>query len=142
VLLLDGKNMLGAYEKYLDKKMKLRGAKNFICYTKDRKTVYMGNVSSITIYEMPNFIKQNFGCDGAINLDAGGSLGMIYNHKIIRKNSRPVMDAFVVVDQQLVEKQQKILEKYGKIIDKVVKKLHQIKHSSYQKYQKILTKLK
>ena len=39
VLLLDGKNMLWAYEEYLDRKMKAKWTKNFICYTKDRKTI-------------------------------------------------------------------------------------------------------
>ncbi len=73
--------MIPSYEKagLIDSKMRTSGIKNMICITEDEKTVYMGNISDITIDEMPDFLKNNLGCSYALNLDAGGSLGMRYN---------------------------------------------------------------
>jgi exopolysaccharide biosynthesis protein len=83
VLLLDGQNVLSESEAKIDAKMKAKGTKNFICYTADESTVYMGQVMNKTIYEMPQYLKDTFGCHNAINLDAGGSLSLIYNGKYI-----------------------------------------------------------
>lgn len=58
--------------------MRTAGIKNMICITDDKKTVYMGNISDITLPEMPDFLKNNLGCSFALNLDSGGSLGMQY----------------------------------------------------------------
>ncbi len=142
VLLLDGKNIVSWYEPLLNWKMKAKNTKNFICYTKDRKTIYMWNVSKISIYDLPEFIKKNFDCYGAINLDAGGSLWMVYNKKYVVKNSRPVMDAFVVVDYSQIKKKQQLISKYNKLINKVVNKLQAIKSSNLSKYNAIVDKIK
>ena len=100
VLLQAGVNMLPAYENtgLIDAKMKASGVKNMICITDDEKTVYMGNIADITISEMPDYLQRNFGCAYALNLDSGGSLGMIYDGTTIRKPGRNIMDAFVVME--------------------------------------------
>jgi len=133
VLLLDGKNIVSYYDNLLTWKMKSKGLKSFICYTKDRKTIYMWNVSNIDMYGMPEFIKNNFWCYGAINLDAGASLWLIYNKKVIKKSYRPVMDAFVVVDNSLEKQRAKVIQKYSVLIDKVVLKIKQFTRWNFRK---------
>jgi hypothetical protein len=67
---------------------------------------------------------------------------MIYNKKYIVKNSRPVMDAFVVVDYSQIKKKQQLISKYDKLINKVVNKLQSIKSSNLSKYNAIVKKIK
>ena len=67
------------YTTYLDAKMKAKANKTFICSTQDKKTVYMGVVGTINLVQMPAYLKKNFGCYNAINLDAGSSIGMVYS---------------------------------------------------------------
>lgn len=94
--------MIPEYEKagLIDAKMRTSGIKNMICITDDLTTVYMGNISDITIGEMPDFLRQNLGCFYALNLDSGGSLGMHYEGTNIRTPGRDIMDAFVVVETE------------------------------------------
>ena len=65
--------------KYIDAglitdKMRAKAVKSFICRTKEND-IKMGTISSISIVDVPLFIKQ-FGCVDAINLDSGGSLAL------------------------------------------------------------------
>jgi hypothetical protein len=140
-LLLNGENQVAKYEPLLTAKMKVKSPKTFICFTKDRKTVYFGYVGKISIYDMPDFIKANFSCYNAINLDAGGSLGLIYNGQIIRKESRPIMDAFVVIDRQTKEKMDLLRQKYNKLLDKLIKKMENKFGSDTTKIEKLLIKI-
>ncbi len=123
VLLLHWNDIVSLYETQLSRKMKLSWPKSFICSTKDDKTIYMWYVSNITIYNMPIFLKKNFWCYNALNLDSGGSLGMIYNWKVIKKHWRDIMDAFVVVDIEKENKVKQILFKNKKLLDRVVNKI-------------------
>lgn len=98
VLLLEGKNVLSESESEIDAKMRASSAKSFICSNEKGDSVYFGTVTSATISEMPDFLRKNFGCYQAIGLDNGGSMGMSYGGKMIRKPGRKIMDAFAVVE--------------------------------------------
>lgn len=98
VLLLEGKNVLGESESEIDAKMRASSSKSFICSNESGDVVYFGTVTSATIYEMPDFIGKNFGCYQAIGLDNGGSMGLEYGGKLIKKPGRKIMDAFAVVE--------------------------------------------
>ncbi len=141
VLLLSGKDQIFKYEQLLTNKMKAKSPKTFICFTKDRKTIYFGYINKISIYEIPNFIKTHFKCYNAINLDAGGSLGLIYNNQIIRKESRPIMDAFVVIDRKTKEKMDKLRRKYNTLLNKIVKQIKNKFNSNIAKIEKIIIKI-
>jgi len=98
VFLLDGEDVMYGYTSYLDAKMKTRANKTFICSTQDKKTVYMWVVGAINLLEMPAYLKKNFDCYNAINLDAGNSIGMVYSGFILDQGPRKrIMDAFVVL---------------------------------------------
>ena len=126
VLLFHWENFVPLYKSQLSRKMKMSWPKAFICSTKDWKTIYMWYVSNITIFEMPEFLKKNFWCYNALNLDSWGSLWLIYNWRIIKKNWRPIMDAFVVVDVEKYDKVKEIIHKNSRIIDSVVDKISAI----------------
>jgi len=98
VLLRNWVNFTRYYNNVIDNKMKLRTAKNFICSTKDWKTIFMWYVYNISMLDLANYIKNNFNCYNAINLDAWWSLWMIYKNKVIHKEWRKIMDAFVVIE--------------------------------------------
>ena len=91
---------MGARE-YIDSKMTGKGNRNFICSTEDGKTVYMGVVGSSSVRDMAPYLKQHFGCYNALFLDAGASLGMVYDGNVLDRGSRRLItDAFVVVDRE------------------------------------------
>ncbi|MFZ3233069.1 MAG: phosphodiester glycosidase family protein [Patescibacteria group bacterium] len=98
VLLLEGKNVLSESESEIDAKMRASSAKSFICSNEKGDVVHFGTVTSATIYEMPEFLRKNFGCYQAIGLDNGGSMGMSYEGRTVRKPGRKIMDAFAVVE--------------------------------------------
>ncbi|MEI6426032.1 MAG: phosphodiester glycosidase family protein [Candidatus Absconditabacteria bacterium] len=98
VFLLEGEDVMYGYTTYLDAKMKAKANKTFICSTQDKKTVYMGVVGTINLVQMPAYLKKNFGCYNAINLDAGSSIGMVYSGFVLDQGPRKrIMDAFVVL---------------------------------------------
>lgn len=100
VFLLDGEDVLYGYTTYLDAKMKASWNKTFICSTQDKKTVYMWVIWGINLPKMPAYLKKNFGCYNAINLDAGASIGMVYSGFVLDQGSRKrIMDAFVVLSR-------------------------------------------
>ena len=50
---------------------------------------------------MPAYLKKNFDCYNAINLDAGSSIGMVYSGFILDQGPRKrIMDAFVVLNRE------------------------------------------
>lgn len=101
VFLYQGENVIQGYANYIDKKMKTAGNKTFICSTEDKTTIYMGVIGNITLPEMPEFLKQQFSCRNAMNLDAGYSIGMIYSGFVLDQWSRTrIMDAYVVLTKQ------------------------------------------
>jgi len=105
VLLVHGEDVLWWSEHEFDKKMKSKGNKHFICSTSNNNTIYMGVVWQSTMYDMPEFLKKNFNCYNAINLDAGYSAGMVYDGKILQKAHRKmIMDAFVVLTKEEYKK--------------------------------------
>lgn len=100
VFLLEGEDVIYGYTAYIDKKMKTRWNKTFICSTQDKKTVYMWVVWGINLPEMPAYLKKNFDCRNAINLDAGLSIGMVYSGFVLDQGARTrIMDAFVVLNR-------------------------------------------
>lgn len=100
-LLLEWEDVVVWYTNYLDTKMNTAGNKTFICSTKDNSTIYMWVVWWLNIPQMPAFLKKNFDCRNALNLDAGESIGMIYSSFVLDQWRRTrIMDAFVVLDRQ------------------------------------------
>ena len=86
---------------YIDKKMETNWNKSFICSTQDNKTIYMWVVGWINLWKLSDFIKKNFWCRNAINLDAWASLGMVYSGLVLdRGTRRNIMDAFVVLTRE------------------------------------------
>jgi len=86
---------------YIDKKMETAWNKTFICSTQDNKTIYMWVVGWLNLWKMPAFLKKNFACWNAINLDAWASIGMIYSWLVLdRWDRRNIMDAFVVLTRE------------------------------------------
>jgi hypothetical protein len=98
VLLLEWDNVVEWSINYIDKKMLTRWNKTFICSAQDNSTIYMWVIGWINIPEMPAYLKKNFNCRNAINLDAGNSIGMIYSWFVLDQWPRKrIMDAFVVL---------------------------------------------
>ena len=59
----------------------------------------------MNIYELPNYLKKNFDCYFALNLDAGYSSAMVYDGEVLeRSNRRRIMDAFVVLTKEEYQK--------------------------------------
>lgn len=86
---------------YMDKKMETAWNKSFICSNQDNTTIYLWVVGWINLWNMPAYLKKNFGCWNAINLDAWASLWMIYSWLVLdRGTRRNVMDAFVVLNRE------------------------------------------
>lgn len=106
VLLLEGKNVLSESESEIDAKMRAASAKSFICSNEKGDVVHFGTVTSATIYEMPDFIKKHFGCHHAIGLDNGGSMGLSYEGRLMKKPGRKIMDAFAVVEASPAQKRE------------------------------------
>lgn len=100
VLLVEWKNLVHSNQIYFDEKMYSRINRNFICYTKDKSTVYMWIVWWVNLFELADYIAENFGCYGALALDAWYSEAMVYDWKVLaRSPRRKIMDAFVVLDR-------------------------------------------
>ncbi len=101
VLLIDWNNLVHANQNYFDEKMYSRINRNFICYTEDKSTVYMWVVWWINLFELADYIEENFGCYDALALDAWYSAAMVYEWNVIdRSPRREIMDAFVVLDRE------------------------------------------
>ena len=101
VLLIDWNNLVHANQNYFDGKMYSRINRNFICYTKDKSTVYMWVVGWVNLFELADYISENFQCHDALALDAGYSEAMVYDWNVLaRSPRREIMDAFVVLDRE------------------------------------------
>lgn len=101
VLLIEGEDVTAGAAEYIDGKLTGKGNRNFICSTEDGKTVYLGVVGASSVREMAPYLKANFGCYNALFLDAGASLGMVYNGNVLDRGERTLItDAFVVVDRE------------------------------------------
>lgn len=100
VLLINWDDVTAWASEYIDSKMTWRWNRNFICSTKDWKTIYMGVVGTMSVWNMAKYLKDNFGCYNALFLDAGASSAMVYSWKILAQWNRDLItDAFVVVDR-------------------------------------------
>jgi len=105
IILAYGEDILRWSEQEIDDKMKSKWNKHFICSTKDNTTIYMWAIWWINIYELPAYLKKNFDCYFALNLDAWYSSAMVYNGDVIeRSNRRRIMDAFVVLTKDEYQK--------------------------------------
>ncbi len=145
VLLIEWEDVLSNSESLIDVKMRNSSSKSFICSSSDNKTVHMWNISNLTIYELPAYLKKNFDCYNAIALDNWWSLGMMYGWKTYTKPTRQIMDAFVVVDvktdtqnnqpaqNNTTEKQQKVA-----LINSIKLKFKQIKTKANKDKIKII----
>lgn len=122
VLLVDWKNIVHANQNYFDEKMYSSINRNFICYTEDKKTIYMWIVWGINLFNLADYIAQNFWCYDALALDAWYSEAMVYDWNVLaRSPRRKIMDAFVVLDREQyikltnytpLEKEKYDIEKY------------------------------
>ena len=105
VLLLEGEDVVKAYVNYIDSKMSGSANRNFICSTKDWKTVYMGVVGGISVKKLAPYLRDHLGCRNALSLDAWASTAMVYEGKTLDRSPRTrVMDAFVVLTKEQYQK--------------------------------------
>lgn len=105
VLLLEGEDVVQAYSKYIDSKMRGSANRNFICSTQDGNTIYMGVIGASSILNLPKYLKTQLWCRNALSLDAGASTAMVYEGKTLDRSSRTrVMDAFVVLNREEYQK--------------------------------------
>lgn len=111
ILALWGENMVQYSKEYLDHKLTGRVNRNFICNSKDKKTIYMGVIGGVNLYELSDFIINEFWCSEALNLDAGESANMIYKDNILEQRERKIMDAWVVVNREQYKKLTQLREK-------------------------------
>lgn len=104
ILLAYGQDVVWASETEIDNKMKSSANKHFICSTKDQSTIYMWAIWWLTIYQLPAYLKKNFDCYFALNLDAWYSSAMVYKWDVIERSPRRrIMDAFVVLNRDQYE---------------------------------------
>ena len=101
VLLIGGDDVTAGASEYIDSKMTWKWNRNFICSTKDWKTIYMWIVWSMSVRDMAPYIKEQFWCYNALFLDAWASEAMVYSWLVLDQWSRTLItDAFVVVDRE------------------------------------------
>lgn len=101
VLLIEGTDVTAGASEYIDSKLTGKGNRSFICSTEDGQTIYMWVVGSSSVWDMAPYLKEHFWCYNALFLDAGASLGMVYDKKVLARGSRRLItDAFVVVDKE------------------------------------------
>ncbi len=81
----------------ISKQMNNASKKAFICTNEAGDTIYMWFVTIWSIYEMPEYIREKYGCYYAINLDAGASSALVVNDKHRVWPGRKVADGFVAV---------------------------------------------
>ena len=100
VLLINWDDVTAWASEYIDSKMTWKWNRNFICSTKDWKTIYMWVVGTMSVWNMAPYLKEQFWCYNALFLDAGASTAMVYSGKVLDQWSRKLItDAFVVVDR-------------------------------------------
>ena len=100
VLLIEWDDVTAWASAYIDSKLTWKGNRNFICSTKDGKTIYMWVVGTIWVWDMAPYLKKQFWCYNALFLDAWASSAMVYSWKVLTQWSRKLItDAFVVVDR-------------------------------------------
>lgn len=99
ILVHQGENVVQHSVDYLDRKLSGRQNRHFICSSKDNTTIYMGVIGGVNMYEAADIMIKQFDCRYGLNLDAGSSANMIYQDKLLQKNSENIMDARVVVDR-------------------------------------------
>ena len=100
VLLIEWDDVTAWASAYIDSKLTWKGNRNFICSTKDEKTIYMWVVGTIWVWDMASYLKKQFWCYNALFLDAWASSAMVYSWKVLTQWSRKLItDAFVVVDR-------------------------------------------
>ena len=101
VLLIEWDDVTAGAREYIDSKLTGKGNRNFICSTEDGKTIYMGVIGVSSVWDLAPYLKEHFGCYNALFLDAGASLGMVYDGNVLDRGSRTLItDAFVVVDRE------------------------------------------
>ena len=100
VLLIEWDDVTAWSSNYIDSKLTWKWNRNFICSTKDWKTIYMWYIWTIGVWDMASYLKKEFWCYNALFLDAGASSAMVYSGKVLSQWSRTLItDAFVVVDR-------------------------------------------
>ena len=144
VLLIEWDDVTAGSTNYIDSKLTWKWNRNFICSTKDWKTIYMWYIWTIGVWDMASYLKENFGCYNALFLDAGASSAMVYSGKVLSQWSRKLItDAFVVVDRdaylqlewtpsevysayepdyEMTDSDRKQVQKFNKIIDAIYTK--------------------
>ncbi|MDD3302811.1 MAG: phosphodiester glycosidase family protein [Candidatus Gracilibacteria bacterium] len=122
LLLKDGKDMIEYYRdrNLIDKKMKAKMSRNFICSDKEGKNLYFGYVFDVEL-DFLHGILTKIGCYNALNLDAGASVAMIYNARYIVGPGREILDGVIIERKglntsELREKTKTVIPKIEKII--------------------------
>ncbi len=98
-LLINWEDVIDESITLLDAKMHASGTRNFICWNEEKDTVHMWFVSFISLPKLPKYLKDNFDCYDALNLDAWKSLAMMYEWATLTQADRKIMDAWVIIDR-------------------------------------------
>lgn len=152
VLLIEWDDVTAWASAYIDSKLTWKGNRNFICSTKDGKTIYMWYIWTIGVWDMAKYLKGQFWCYNALFLDAGASSAMVYSGKVLSQWSRKLItDAFVVVDRdaylalewtpseryapyepdyEMSDSDRKQVEKTNKVIDAIYAKYGKSKYQT------------
>ena len=152
VLLINWDDVTIWASEYIDSKMTWRWNRNFICSTKDWKTIYMWVVGTMSVWNMASYLKEQFWCYNALFLDAWASSAMVYSGKVLAQGNRDMItDAFVVVDRdsflelgwnpsrnyqpytpkyRMTEEDEKVVNKLKKAIDAVYAKYGKSKYKT------------
>ena len=96
ILLLNGKNVVSEYEWYIFPAALSVGEKTFICHDESNKYVTFWFVYNKTSQQVAEYIKKEFGCYSAIQLDNGASKSLYHSNEV-QYGGRGIPDAFVVV---------------------------------------------
>ena len=115
----------------VDYKMKAKMQRNFICSDLTWRYIYTWYVSEISLEKLPDLLLK-FGCNNALNLDAGWSSAMIYNSRYIVWPGRDILD-WVVIERKWLDTK-KIIENSITIKTLIEKKLSKKTHTERMEF--------
>lgn len=145
ILLQDWKSKYDDYVEMwlIDKKMKNKMQRNFICSDVTNRYIYTWYVSEIELEKLPDELVKLW-CSNALNLDAGKSSAMIYNSRYIIWPGRDVLD-WVIIERKGLDTNKliELSKKLKSIIEKkLTKKSYNEKIEYLDNFMSVLTKIR
>ena len=128
----------------IDKKMRIKIERHFICSDKKHEKILFWQVFSATLDDVVGVIKA-IGCWDAINLDAGKSSAFIYNGRYIYWPWRDILDSVIITrkDLDITSLNTKIKTFFQKIEESYFKKRNRTTAiKKLKRYRKNLAKIR